>query len=233
MMCRRSTVSQRIKSYDQNRPLARPFSTSAKPFETEPRVHTNLTPDASDAGPQTSRLHSMIPAYALSSQSVNPANLLELQVLAQVVVDLQNKNNIRGSIPYLAKIAQIVDNQRLTKPQGTTDAEKSRYEKQSIELNKVKADAHAQLADAYYRIGNYVNAEASLSFSVDIWEKLLQRQTQQNANEEADIRAFLLKAYDRLKECYEVLDKQKMASYMEARKSKLLDKSQQESLTQG
>ncbi|KAG0169992.1 hypothetical protein DFQ28_002720 [Apophysomyces sp. BC1034] len=160
----------------------------------------------------------MASAYALNSQSVNPANLLELQVLAQVVIDLQNKNNIRGSIPYLAKIAQIVDNQQLTKPSGTSEEDRHRYEKQKNELDKVKADAHAQLADAYFKIGNYINAEASLSFSVAIWEKLLQRQQQ----DVPDIRSFLLKAYDRLKECYEIMDKQKMATFMEARKSKLL-----------
>ncbi|KAI9027155.1 hypothetical protein CLU79DRAFT_717207 [Phycomyces nitens] len=148
--------------------------------------------------------------------STPTSNLLELQVLTQVVVQHQAKNDIRGSIPYLAKIAQIIDNQRIVKP--TIDSCQSTYDIQTRELAKLKADAHSQLADAYFKTANHVQCEASLTLSVKIWERLQKDQTNN-----ADIRPLLLNAYDQLKECYEALGKPSMAKHMETRKTKLLD----------
>ncbi|OAD78473.1 hypothetical protein PHYBLDRAFT_163578 [Phycomyces blakesleeanus NRRL 1555(-)] len=155
--------------------------------------------------------------------STPTSHLLELQVLTQVVLQHQEKNDIRGSIPYLAKIAQIIDNQRIVKPTDDIDASQSTYDSQIRELNKLKADAHSQLADAYFKTANHVQCEASLTWSVKIWERLIKQDKTTKTTANDDIKPLLLNAYDQLKECYEALGKPSMAKHMETRKAKLLD----------
>jgi hypothetical protein len=150
---------------------------------------------------------------SLHSSTVNPANLLELQVLTQVATQLQCNNDIRGSIPYLAKIAQIVDNQKLARP--AREEPQDNYYAQLNQLRKVKADAYAQLADAYFKTQQFVLCESSLLSSVKIWEKLVQ-----HTNE--DLSVQLKAGYKQLKACYEAMGKTQLARHMETKLSKLV-----------
>ncbi|KAI8876088.1 hypothetical protein K501DRAFT_262735 [Backusella circina FSU 941] len=154
----------------------------------------------------------MVQPQTLISNTVNPANLLELQVLSKIVQDLDNKNDIKGAIPYLAKMTQIVDNQAITKP--TDQAKLPNYHLQMNELSKTKANAHAQLAEAFYKTHDFMQCESSLTVSIKIWEKLVRHDT--------SIIPLLTSAYDRLKLCYEALGKNQMANNIESRKTKLL-----------
>lgn len=158
---------------------------------------------------------------ALNSSSVNPANLVELQVLTKVITQLQNNGDIRGSIPYLAKVVQIVDNQKLDKPDPETlktdNYQRQKYHKQLNELRKVKADAYANLADAYFHTQQFVVCETSLLISVKIWEKLKQYEP----NEIEASNAHLKAAYQQLLEAYEAMNKPHMAQHMANKLSKL------------
>ncbi|KAG2219099.1 hypothetical protein INT45_005830 [Circinella minor] len=143
----------------------------------------------------------MTPPHYLQSQYINPASLVELQVLDQVVTGMQQQGNVKGSIPYLAKICQIVDNQH-------TDNKTA--------LDQIRAQAHAQLADAYFKAQQFIQCEASLNLAIKIWEKA----TNTKSPETTTIN-YLLSAYDQLIECYEVLGKSKMIEYIKQRKTKL------------
>ena len=138
----------------------------------------------------------MTPPHYLQSQYINPASLVELQVLSQVATGMQQQGNVKGSIPYLAKICQIVDNQRTDNKPG---------------LDQIRAQAHSQLADAYFKAQQFVQCEASLNLAVKIWEKAKTTTTTD----------YLLSAYDQLVGCYEALGKSKMIEYMQQRKAKL------------
>ncbi|KAI8982213.1 hypothetical protein BDF20DRAFT_912408 [Mycotypha africana] len=159
---------------------------------------------------------------ALHSKTVNPANLLELQVLTKIVTDLQKrkqKDGIRGSIPYLAKIVQIVENQTLEKPSlSASQQEKDKYYKRLNELRKVQADAYAQLADAYFRTQNFILCESNLSIAVKHWEKLLEH----DASSVKYCQTRLKDAYEQLAEAYEQMGKENLAQHMKTRKAKLL-----------
>jgi hypothetical protein len=156
-----------------------------------------------------------VPPQSLHSNSVNPANLLELQVLTKVITQLQSNNDIRGSIPYLAKIVQIIDHQKLDRPNRDEDAIKQQhYYRQLNELRKVKADAYAQLADAYFQTQQYVLCESSLLVSVKIWENLVRHDALQETS-------ALKLAYEQLKACYEQMGKTQLAQHMETKLSRL------------
>ncbi|KAI9360687.1 hypothetical protein BD770DRAFT_384628 [Pilaira anomala] len=151
----------------------------------------------------------------LHSSSINPANLVELQVLTQVVAQLQSNEDIRGSIPYLAKIVQILENQKLEKPKG--DQDKLGYYKQYNQLRLVQADAHAQLAEAYFKTQQFISCESSLLKSVKIWEKLVQ-----HGNVTGDLRPQLTQAYIQLQESYEAMGKAQLAQHIENKLARLL-----------
>jgi hypothetical protein len=150
---------------------------------------------------------------SLRSSTVNPANLVELQVLTQVVTQLQSKDDILGSIAYLSKIVQIIENQRLDKPNGN----KEHYYQQFNQLRIVKADAHAQLADAYFKTQQFILCESSLLTSVKIWEKLVQHNDQ-------DFSTQLKHGYGQLKTCYEAMGKNQLAQYMDTKLCHLTSK---------
>lgn len=153
---------------------------------------------------------------SLHSNSINPANLLEIQVLTQVINELQSKNDIKGSIPYIAKIAQIIDNQKLERPAREEGQEKlEHYYQQLNQLRKVKADAHAQLADAYFQTQQFILCESSLIQSVKIWEKLVQHSSE-------DFSVPLKKGYLQLKACYEAMGKNQLAQHMDTKLSRLV-----------
>ncbi|KAG2199632.1 hypothetical protein INT47_005157 [Mucor saturninus] len=143
---------------------------------------------------------------ALHSSSVNPANLVELQVLTQVSSQLQSSGDVAGSIPYLAKIVQILENQQLEK-------KSSRYKQQCEQLRRVQADAHAQLGDAYYKTGQYVVCEHALLRSVKIWEKLVQQ--------DSSVCGPLRAAYEQLKSSYEAMGKTQLAQHIETKLERL------------
>lgn len=157
-----------------------------------------------------------VPPQSLHSSSVNPANLLELQVLTKVVTQLQSDNNIRGSIPYLAKIVQIVEHHKLDRPDRNDATKKQRYYQQLNELRKVKANAYAQLAGAYFQTQQYVLCESSLLVSVKIWENLALHDALQDTG-------VLRLAYEQLKASYEQMGKTQLAQHMETKLSRLLD----------
>ncbi|CDH51563.1 predicted protein [Lichtheimia corymbifera JMRC:FSU:9682] len=96
----------------------------------------------------------------LNSQSLNPATVMEINVLKRVAME-QQRTNPGASIPYFAKICQIVDNQRPP-------------DNDPMRLNIIRADAHAQLADAYHKVQNWIQCEASLMVAVKIWERMLE-----------------------------------------------------------
>jgi hypothetical protein len=153
-----------------------------------------------------------VPPQSLRSSSINPANLLELQVLTKVITQLQSNNDIRGSIPYLAKIVQIVEHQKLDRPSDPT--KQSHYYQQLNELRKVKADAYAQLADAYFQTQQYILCESSLLVSVKLWENLVRHDALQETG-------ALRLAYEQLKICYEQMGKIQLAQHMETKLSRL------------
>lgn len=153
---------------------------------------------------------------ALRSNSVNPANLVELEVLTKIVTQLQNNNDIKGSIPYLAKIVQIVANQRLERPTSASE-DKQHYYQQLNELSKVQADAYAQLADAYFQTQQFITCESNLILSVKIWERLLK-------HDPASIETTKLRlktAYKQLSEVYEAMGKTQLAQHMEIKLERL------------
>lgn len=152
---------------------------------------------------------------SLNSNTVNPANLLELQVLTQVATQLQSNNDIQGSIPYLAKIAQIVDNQKLDRPPPEEPQEN--YYQQFNQLREIKADAYAQLADAYFKTNQFVLCENSLLSSVKIWEKLVQH------SKGEDFTRQRRAGYEQLKACYEAMGKTQLSQHMETKISKLVN----------
>lgn len=153
---------------------------------------------------------------ALRSNSVNPANLVELEVLTKIVTQLQNNNDIKGSIPYLAKIVQIVANQRLERPASASE-DKQHYYQQLNELSKVQADAYAQLADAYFQIQQFITCESNLILSVKIWERLVK-------HDPASVETTKLRlktAYKQLSEAYEAMGKTQLAQHMEIKLERL------------
>lgn len=152
---------------------------------------------------------------SLQSNSINPANLLEIQVLTQVINELQSKNDIKGTIPYLAKIVQIVDNQKLDRPsRDEGQAKLDHYYQQLNQLRKVKADAHAQLANAYFQTQQFILCESSLILSVKIWEKLVQHSSE-------DFSVQLKSGYSQLKACYEAMGKNQLAQHADNKLAKL------------
>jgi hypothetical protein len=154
---------------------------------------------------------------ALRSNSVNPANLVELQVLTKIVTQLQNNNDIKGSIPYLAKIVQIVSNQRLERPTSASEDKQQHYYQQLNELSKVQADAYAQLADAYFQTQQFITCESNLILSVKIWERLLKHDPAS-----IEITKLRLKiAYKQLSEAYEAMGKTQLAQHMESKLERL------------
>lgn len=153
---------------------------------------------------------------ALRSNSVNPANLVELEVLTKIVTQLQNNNDIKGSIPYLAKIVQIVANQRLERPASASE-DKQHYYQQLNELSKVQADAYAQLADAYFQTQQFITCESNLILSVKIWERLVK-------HDPASVETTKLRlktAYKQLSEAYEAMGKTQLAQHMEIKLERL------------
>ncbi|CAO3597866.1 unnamed protein product [Absidia cylindrospora] len=150
--------------------------------------------------------------HSLKSTSINPANLIELEVLSQIVSEKQNNNDIRGSIPYLAKMAQIIDNQRL---EQVTDNNEQQQRIQQRTLYSLQADAHRQLGQAYLGTGLYTQAEASLSITIQRLESLLK-----DNNGSTDTVLQLLQGYDLLKECFQVMNKPHLVQGMENRKLK-------------
>lgn len=145
------------------------------------------------------------PQY-LHSESINPANLLELKVLHQIATKLQSEGNVKGSIPYFAKICQIVDNQRIDG--DDTDAKRDA-------LDTIRAQAHIQLADAYFKTLQFTQCESSLSLAVKIFEKQMQRDIIIDRNQ-------LARAYEQLHDCYDALGKHQLADFMDERRQKLL-----------
>ena len=141
----------------------------------------------------------------LHSQTLNPASLMEINVLKRVAME-QQKTNVRASIPYFAKICQIVDNQRSP-------------DDDPMPLNIIRADAHAQLADAYYKVQNWIQCEASLMVAVKIWERMLEMPEETDGKMTALTR--LGNAYDLLRICYGSLGNSRLAELMDKRKSKL------------
>ncbi|KAI8070176.1 hypothetical protein BDF21DRAFT_425143 [Thamnidium elegans] len=149
---------------------------------------------------------------SLHSSSINPANLVELQVLTQVITQLQSTNDIAGAIPYLAKIVQIVNNQKLVKPSEPT----ANYYQQLNQLRLVQADAYSQLADAYFHTQQFIKCESNLLQSVRIWEKLVQ-----HGNASEDLKPRLKQAYGMLKTCYEDMGKGQLAQHMEIKLNRI------------
>ncbi|KAG1462068.1 hypothetical protein G6F46_001091 [Rhizopus delemar] len=147
---------------------------------------------------------------SLISNTVNPANLLEIQILSNIITELHSKNDIRGSIPYLAKIVQIIDNQKLER-----GSDKDRYYRQLNEYRKVQSRAHFDLGEAYFKTQDFISSEISLSIAVKSWEKLLKYENTVEFKKDLSI------AYDYLKICYESMGKHQLAQYMESRKAKL------------
>lgn len=141
----------------------------------------------------------------LNSQSLNPATVMEINVLKRVAME-QQKSNPGASIPYFAKICQIVDNQRPP-------------ENDPMRLNIIRADAHAQLADAYYKVQNWIQCEASLMVAVKIWERMLE--TPEETDGKMTARTRLGEAYDILRICYDTLGNRRLAEMIDQRKSKL------------
>ncbi|CEP14659.1 hypothetical protein [Parasitella parasitica] len=158
----------------------------------------------------------MAQPQSLQSNSVNPANLVELQVLTRIVEQLQTNNDMKGSIPYLAKIVQIVANQRLEKPSPTTK-DKQHYYQQLNELSKVQADAYAQLAAAYFQTQQFISCEANLILSVKMWEKLLRHDPASIDTTKLRLKA----AYKQLAEAYAAMGKLQLAQHMEAKLERL------------
>ncbi|KAI8644983.1 hypothetical protein BD408DRAFT_412459 [Parasitella parasitica] len=158
----------------------------------------------------------MAQPQSLQSNSVNPANLVELQVLTNIVAQLQANNDMKGSIPYLAKIAQIVANQRLDKPSLATN-DKQHYYQQLNELSKVQADAYAQLADAYFQTQQFILCESNLILSVKMWERLLRYDPASTDTTKLRLKA----AYNQLAEAYKAMGKLQLAQHMEIKLKKM------------
>ncbi|KAI8350346.1 hypothetical protein EDC96DRAFT_519641 [Choanephora cucurbitarum] len=145
------------------------------------------------------------------SSSVNPANLLELKVLSNIVSQLQEQGDMGQAIPYLAKMVQIVDSQRLEKP--TDPQNKTPYYSQLNELQKLKADAYSQLAFAYLKTHQFVQCESWLTSSIKLWEKLIRYDPQGQPS--------LMVAYEALIECYMAMGKDHLAQHIQTRLCKL------------
>lgn len=162
----------------------------------------------------------MTTSYSLRSTSINPANLIELELLSQIVTERQSANDICGSIPYLAKMAQIIDNQRLEETLAASSPQQQqqqqRQQRQTFRL--LQADAHRQLGQAYMKTGQYIQAEASLSITIQRLESLMKDDT--TATSHTIIVNQLIEGYDLLKECFELLGKPHMVQGMENRKRK-------------
>ncbi|CAO3633761.1 unnamed protein product [Cunninghamella blakesleeana] len=172
--------------------------------------------------------------YNLQNTSINPANLMELQVLSQVVLDKQKQNDIKGSIPYLAKMTQIIDHQQLSttkqhkkqKDDGNYDDNignnvddmNDQKEKERL-LFSLQAEAHKQLADSYLKTGQYIQAEASYTISTKRLETLCKKNNEKPNNE---TRLELIQIYDNLIECYQMMNKPHMVRGIENRKLKYL-----------
>ncbi|CAO3628248.1 unnamed protein product [Cunninghamella echinulata] len=169
--------------------------------------------------------------YNLQTTSINPANLMELQVLSQVVTDKQGKNDIIGSIPYLAKMTQIIDHQQIPKQNDDNNNNNSsnncnnnnslQYNKQEQEriLFSLQADAHKQLGDAYLKTGQYIQAEASFTMSTKRLELLCKKKNIKPNNE---TKLELIQLYDKLIQCYQYMNKPHMVRGIEDRKLKYL-----------
>ncbi|KAI7900998.1 uncharacterized protein BX663DRAFT_553635 [Cokeromyces recurvatus] len=168
--------------------------------------------------------------HSLNSSSINPANLLELQVLTKVIGQLQSNGDIQGSIPYLAKVVQIIDHQQLDRPSRevmqTDPKRKAAYYEQLNELRKVKAEAYAQLADAYFKVHNFISCETYLLFSVKIWENLIEHE---RLRIDSSYEERLKIAYKQLLDAYEAMGKSNLAYHIKV-KLKKLTKKEEESL---
>ncbi|KAG1451415.1 hypothetical protein G6F56_008095 [Rhizopus delemar] len=145
--------------------------------------------------------------HTLNSNTVNPANLLEIQVLSKIVTELRTKKDISGTIPYLAKIVQIVDNQKIEKDHN--------YHRQMKEYRQVQSRAHFDLGQAYFETHQYTSSETYLSMAAKTWENLLKYENM------LELKDCLHVVYDYLKTCYESMGKNQLAQHMESRKTKL------------
>jgi murein L,D-transpeptidase YcbB/YkuD len=163
-------------------------------------------------------METMATSHSLRSTSINPANLIELQLLSQIVTQKQSANDIRGSIPYLAKMAQIIDNQRLETTVAASSPQQQQLQQQQHTLRLLQADAHRQLGQAYMKIGQYIQAEASLTITIQRLESLLKGDNA--ATSHTIVVNQLIEGYDLLKECFELLGKPHMVQGMENRKRK-------------
>ncbi|KAI8372154.1 hypothetical protein BD560DRAFT_395328 [Blakeslea trispora] len=151
---------------------------------------------------------------AIISSSVNPANLLELKVLSSIVSQLQDQGDVGQAIPYLAKMVQIVDSQRLD-PKPTDPERRPAYYQQFNELQKLKAESYSQLAFAYLATHQFIPCESWLTSAVKVWEKLVRH--------DPSLVESLTVAYEKLIECYLAMGKNQLAQHISTRLQKLKD----------
>ncbi|ORY91234.1 hypothetical protein BCR43DRAFT_498735 [Syncephalastrum racemosum] len=129
--------------------------------------------------------------HSLLTHRNNPASAMELRILEAVVQDCPT---VKASIPYLAKICQIVDQDS---PPET------------------RARAHVRLANAYFKTQQFIQCEASLTHAVKLYEK-----SDNNNNDNGE---ELDQAYAQLRDCYDALGKRQLAEHIETRRQKRLE----------
>ncbi|KAI8063311.1 hypothetical protein BC940DRAFT_307623 [Gongronella butleri] len=141
--------------------------------------------------------------------------LIEVQALRKVVAEKEKDNDIKGAIPYLAKVAQIFDKQQPSGGSGNKGQPDDDMVRR-MTLVLAQADAHYQLGRAYQQTGQYIQAEATLTLTA----RLLEKVSRAGYLTTADAQQQLLATYDLLIDCYQVMGKPHLERGMMDRKSK-------------
>ncbi|ORX55018.1 hypothetical protein DM01DRAFT_1335309 [Hesseltinella vesiculosa] len=140
-----------------------------------------------------------------SSIQLPTMQMIEFAMVRKIVAEKEAAQDYKGAVPFLSKLAQLVDN-----------AMAPADDQQRVAHCLCQADCHFKLGYAFQRTGNYIQAEASLTMTMRLVEKLIKQQQATEAS-----RQRLVATYDLLIECYHMMGKYHLERGMMDRKQKL------------
>ncbi|KAJ2963125.1 hypothetical protein NQZ79_g1832 [Umbelopsis isabellina] len=143
---------------------------------------------------------------------MDPIKVLELQSLTKVANEKNKTEGVEASIPYLAKIVQILDTHSSQRSQNNTASTIQAIEHKAI-------DARKDYADALFATHRYTECEVQMGLVCKTLERYLKRGDITD-DLRRDLQSKLLVCYPRWADCYENLGNSHLASKVRQRTQK-------------
>lgn len=144
---------------------------------------------------------------------MDPIKVLELQSLTKVANEKKKTEGVEASIPYLAKIVQILDTHTAQRSQNNTTSIIQATENMAI-------DARKNYADALFATHRYTECEVQMGIACKTLERYIKRADIAD-DLRRDLESKLLVCYPRWADCYENLGNSHLASKVRQRTQKL------------